>query len=138
FLDQAARLSSDLADVLEANRPFLQKNVTEGGKTLQVLFEERGKIPSLVRGLREFFQVLGEVADRIPDPSSPGTTLAAVKYVAGGGPPCGALPCTGSTSAGAPAAKGAGAAPAAPSTRPGATPLLPPLVGLTPPVHLTG
>ena len=32
-LDQAARLSGDVADMLEANRPFLDKAVTEGGKT---------------------------------------------------------------------------------------------------------
>src|SRR5207302_6946131 len=37
-LDQLARLSSDASDILEANRPFSNKFVAEGGKTLQVLY----------------------------------------------------------------------------------------------------
>ena len=36
----------DLADLLEANRPFLDKAITEGGKTLQLLFDERGQHPA--------------------------------------------------------------------------------------------
>ena len=89
LLVQLSRLSSDLSDVLEANRPFLTKTVTEGGKTIQLVYDLRGQIPPLVNGLREFFQVLGEAAGSIPDPSSPGTTLAAIKFIAGGGALCG-------------------------------------------------
>jgi phospholipid/cholesterol/gamma-HCH transport system substrate-binding protein len=85
-LDQAARLSADLADLLEANRPFLDKSVTEGGKTLQVLYDERAHIPGLVEGLRYFFEVLGSVG-RIE--LGDGTNLAAVKGILGGGSPCG-------------------------------------------------
>jgi phospholipid/cholesterol/gamma-HCH transport system substrate-binding protein len=85
-LDQAARLSADVADLLEANRPFLEKGITEGGKVLQVLYERRDRIPGLVRGLRYFFEVLGSVG-RIE--LGDGTRLAAVKGILGGGPPCG-------------------------------------------------
>ena len=99
FLDQASRLSADLADVLEANRPFLEKNITEGGKTLQILFDERGQIPPLLTSLRQFLQVLSEVAG-FPQPD--GTKLARIKFVAGGGSPCGR------TEAGCPAASGFG------------------------------
>ena len=85
-LDQAARLSADLADLLEANQPFLDKSITQGGKTIQLLYEERGQLPGLVRGLRYFFEVLGSVG-RIE--LGDGTRLAAVKGILGGGPPCG-------------------------------------------------
>jgi phospholipid/cholesterol/gamma-HCH transport system substrate-binding protein len=85
-LDQAARLSADVADLLEANRPFLDKSIVQGGKTVQLLFDERGQIPGLVRGLRYFFEVLGSVG-RIE--LGDGTNLAAVKGILGGGSPCG-------------------------------------------------
>src|SRR5437763_959560 len=68
FLTQGSQLASDLADVLEANRPFLRKNVTEGGKTIQLLYDKRGQIPPVVRALTEFFQVLAEAGERIPCP----------------------------------------------------------------------
>jgi ABC-type transporter Mla subunit MlaD len=89
ILDQLSRLSSDAADILEANRPFSRKFVTEGGKTLQLLYDQRNQLPGVVRGLREFFQVLGEAAGTTPDPSSPGTTLADIKFIVGGGSVCG-------------------------------------------------
>ena len=89
LLTQLARLSSDLSDVLEANRGFLNKSVTEGGKTIQTVYDLRNQVPPLVNGLREFFQVVGEGAASIPDPSSPGTTLAAIKFIVGGGALCG-------------------------------------------------
>ena len=85
-LDQAARLSRDLADVLDANRGFMRKSVTEGGKTLQLLYDEREKIHPLVVGLRQYLQLLAEAA-RIP--LGDGTYLAAVKGIMGGGDPCG-------------------------------------------------
>ena len=85
-LDQAARLSRDLADVLDANHGFLRKSVTEGGKTLQILYDDRAKIEPLVVGLRQYLQILAE-AVRIP--LGDGTYLAAVKGVMGGGDPCG-------------------------------------------------
>jgi phospholipid/cholesterol/gamma-HCH transport system substrate-binding protein len=85
-LDQAARLSADVADLLEANRPFLDKAITKGGKTLQLLYDEQGQIPGLVRGLRYFLEVLGSVG-RIE--LGDGTRLAAVKGILGGGSACG-------------------------------------------------
>ena len=88
-LDQLTRLSSDAADVLEANRGFLNKSATEGGKTLQLLYDQRNQLPAVVNGLRQFFQVLSEAAGTLPDPSSPGTTLATIKFIVGGGSLCG-------------------------------------------------
>lgn len=80
FLEQAARLSHDVADILEANRPFMEKAVTQGGKTLQTLYEERQQIVPLVVGLRQFIQLLAEVT-RIP--LGDGTNMAAVKWIFG-------------------------------------------------------
>jgi phospholipid/cholesterol/gamma-HCH transport system substrate-binding protein len=80
-LDQGARLAADAADILEANRSFLKKSVTEGGQTIQVLYDNRSKIGPLVLGLRQFLQTLAEVG-RIP--FGDGTNLAAIKLVLGG------------------------------------------------------
>src|SRR5947209_1161538 len=88
-LDQLSRLSSDAADILEANKGFLNKAATEGGKTIQLLYDNRNQLPPVINGLRQFFQVLGEAAGTLPDPSSPGTTLATVKFIVGGGSLCG-------------------------------------------------
>ena len=88
-LDQLSRLSSDAADILEANRGFLNKSATEGGKTLDLLYNNRNQLPAVITGLRQFFQVLGEAAGTLPDPSSPGTTLATIKFIVGGGSLCG-------------------------------------------------
>jgi phospholipid/cholesterol/gamma-HCH transport system substrate-binding protein len=85
-LDQGARLAADAADVLENNRPFLRKTVTEGGKALQLLADERNQIGPLVTGLRQFVQTLAEVA-RIP--FGDGTNLAAIKLVFGENCPLG-------------------------------------------------
>jgi phospholipid/cholesterol/gamma-HCH transport system substrate-binding protein len=89
LLDQLSRLSSDAAQILEANRPFLNKSVTEGGKTIQLLYDQRNQLPAVITGLRQFLQVLGEAAGTVPDPSSPGTTLASIKFIVGGGSLCG-------------------------------------------------
>lgn len=104
LLEQAARLSTDVADVLDANHGFLVKNIVKGGQTIQIAYDNRGQVVPLVRGLRMFFQTLAE-AIRIP--LEDGTKLAAVKFVAGGGPSCGRTPScpeyTGSGSASTPA-----------------------------------
>jgi phospholipid/cholesterol/gamma-HCH transport system substrate-binding protein len=139
FLEQAGRLSHDLADVLETNRPFLQKAVTEGGKTLEVLYQERAQIQPLVTGLRQFLQILAE-ATRIP--RSDGTTMAAIKFVFGEDCATGRIePCVGpglgGASQGAEASGGAqpsqGLAPIelAPPTR-GARGLIDLITGLLP------
>jgi len=88
-LDQLTRLSSDAADILEANRGFLNKAATEGGKTIQLVYDNRNQLPAVINGLRQFFQVLGEAAGTLPDPSSLGTTLASIKFIVGGGSLCG-------------------------------------------------
>jgi phospholipid/cholesterol/gamma-HCH transport system substrate-binding protein len=137
-LDQAARLSADVADLLEANRPFLDKSVTEGGKTLQLLYDERGRIPGLVKGLRYFFEVLGSVG-RIE--LGDGTNLAAVKGILGGGAACGRTimgcplyegPPAGVQSQGQPADGGAGGTAAAPGA--GGSSTDPVIAGLPVPV----
>jgi len=88
-LDQLSRLSSDTADILEANKGFLNKSATEGGKTIQLLYDNHNQLPAVITGLSQFFQVLGEAAGTLPDPSSPGTTLATIKFIVGGGSLCG-------------------------------------------------
>lgn len=138
-LDQAARLSTDLTDVLDANRSFQEKAVTVGGKTIQTLFDKRAQIPPLVTGLRQFFQALAEV---IHVPSADGTLLAGIKFVTGEEcpegrdhcprPPSNPLPIgpnAGSSSTGGGNEAG-GAAPDGPTS------LLPPLSPL--PVPTTG
>ena len=92
LLDDGARLAGDVADVLENNRPLLRKLVTEGGKSVQVLYEERANIAPLILGLRQFVETLAEVG-RIP--FGDGTNLAAVKWVLGENCPTGrvAPPC---------------------------------------------
>jgi phospholipid/cholesterol/gamma-HCH transport system substrate-binding protein len=97
FLDQATRLSRDVADVLEANKPFLEEVVTEGGKTLQLLDDNKAQIAPLVVGLRQFVEILAE-AGRIP--RGDGTTMAAVKLVFGEDCPTGRVDgCVGSAGA---------------------------------------
>jgi phospholipid/cholesterol/gamma-HCH transport system substrate-binding protein len=124
-LDQLTRLSSDAADILEANKGFLNKSATEGGKTLDLLYNNRNQLPAVITGLRQFFQVLGEAAGTLPDPSSPGTTLATIKFIVGGGSLCGGghdaahppLPCQalGLTVPPIPGVSGSAPAPAAPA-----------------------
>lgn len=81
LLRQTARLSGDLAGLLEENRSFLSKNITEGGKALQILHDERARIGPVVTGIRQYVQTLAEV---IRLPLGDGTRLAAVKGLTGG------------------------------------------------------
>ena len=93
-LDGLSRLSADAADILEANRPLLTKLVTEGGKTIQVLDDEKANIGPLVVGLRQFFQVLAEATTGTP--FGDGTNLARIKLVLGEDCPTGRIaPCPG-------------------------------------------
>jgi phospholipid/cholesterol/gamma-HCH transport system substrate-binding protein len=78
LLDESARLSNDLDALLTRNRPFIDKAVTEGGKTVQQLFNDRESIGPLVTGLRQFFEVLGSIGHI---DYGDGTKLAAVKFV---------------------------------------------------------
>jgi phospholipid/cholesterol/gamma-HCH transport system substrate-binding protein len=79
-LDQAARLATDLADVLDANQSLLAKAATQGGKPLQILYDRRPQIRPLLDGLRIFFQVLTEVGHI---DKGDGTVYAAVKFIIG-------------------------------------------------------
>jgi phospholipid/cholesterol/gamma-HCH transport system substrate-binding protein len=81
LLTQTARLSGDVADLLDANRSFLRKSVTEGGKGLQVLYDHRTEVIPLVIGLRQYLETLTSV---IRIPVGDGTYMAAVKGITGG------------------------------------------------------
>lgn len=121
-LDQAARLSGDLADVLNANQDFMVKAITEGGQALQILDDRLGQIGPLITGLRQYFQVQAE-AGHVP--FGDGTFLAAVKFIAGGDCPTGRVGCgdnQGTTST----ANRPGPAPTSPTTTPTTPITLPP------------
>jgi phospholipid/cholesterol/gamma-HCH transport system substrate-binding protein len=116
ILQQTGRLSADLADVLENNKPFFDAALGGGSKALQILFDHRTQVVPLVVGLREYVQTLSEV---IRIDAGDGTLLAAVKGIFGG-QVCGVLPCpTGpgntpaSASTSAPTAKAPASAPSA-------------------------
>ena len=145
LLDETARLSGDLDALLKRSTPFLDKAVNQGGRTLQVLFDDRAQIGPTLTGLRQFFQVLSSIG-RIP--YTEGTQLAAVKFVLNGQCPKGREQCGQSLlpdgrivdnapKAGAPAAPAvpvpAASAPArAPAAGPGPLSLEPALGGLLP------
>lgn len=75
-LVQLARLSSDVADLLENNEAFTTNALTNGSKSLQVLFDRRGQIQPLLLGVRQYTQTLAQ-AIRIE--VGDGTMMAAVK-----------------------------------------------------------
>jgi phospholipid/cholesterol/gamma-HCH transport system substrate-binding protein len=120
LLQQAGRLSNDVADLLEANKPFVDASFVEGSRTLQLLYDERTQVIPLVIGLRQYVETLTSVV-RIPMPD--GTLLAAVKGLLAP-QACPVLPCEG---AGAGAAAPGGTAP----EPPGVPPLLLPEVGVS-------
>jgi phospholipid/cholesterol/gamma-HCH transport system substrate-binding protein len=89
LLDQASRLSADLADLLDNNRAAIDTLVNRGGQTIGLLYDRRQQIGPLLTGLRQFFQVVA-TAGHIPFPpttdcSATGpltaTCLAGVKFV---------------------------------------------------------
>ena len=80
LLDQAGRLSTDVADLLEANQSVIDKANTKGLKPIQILYDRRPLITPLVDGLRSFFQVLTEIGHI---PVGDGTNFAAVKFIIG-------------------------------------------------------
>jgi phospholipid/cholesterol/gamma-HCH transport system substrate-binding protein len=80
-LGSLSRLSGDLADVLENNKPLLHKLATEGGKPLDVLDAQLGQLPKVVLGLRQFFETLAESGIGIPYGDG---TLAKIKIIIGG------------------------------------------------------
>ena len=90
LLDQTTRLSGDLDALLQRHTPFIDKAVNQGGRTLEVLFDDRAQIGPIITGLRQFFQVLSSIG-RIP--YGDGTQLAAIKYVADAECPTGRQHC---------------------------------------------
>jgi virulence factor Mce-like protein len=101
LLQQTGRLSNDVADLLENNKPFVQASIEDGSRPVQVLYDRRDQVIPLVIGLRQYVQTLA-VSIRID--AGDGTLMAAVKGVLGGDL-CAVLPCPGlgaSTSAPAP------------------------------------
>jgi phospholipid/cholesterol/gamma-HCH transport system substrate-binding protein len=79
-LDQAARLSTDVADLLDAHQSLLAKAATEGSRPLQAIYDRLPRLKPLLIGLREFFQVLSEVGHI---DKGDGTDYAAVKFIIG-------------------------------------------------------
>ncbi len=65
-LKNSARLTGDVADILENNQSLLNKLAPEGGKTLAVLDAQKHRLPAVVLGLRRFFETLAEAGTGIP------------------------------------------------------------------------
>ena len=77
-LTQAARLSADLADLLEANESFTTNALTNGSRSLQTIFDRRSQIQPLLLGLTRYTRTLAEaIRVEVGD----GTMMAAVKGV---------------------------------------------------------
>ncbi|MEY2397774.1 MAG: phospholipid/cholesterol/gamma-HCH transport system substrate-binding protein [Actinomycetota bacterium] len=81
-LKNTARLTGDVADVLEHNQPLLNKLVPEGAKTLNTLDAQKQRLPAVVTGLRQFFETLAEAGTGIPFGDG---ALAKIKLVFPGG-----------------------------------------------------
>jgi phospholipid/cholesterol/gamma-HCH transport system substrate-binding protein len=92
-----SRLSGDLADLLENNRPFLHKLITKGGKPLEALDAQKNQIPKVVVGLRQFLQTLAESGMGVPYGSG---SLAKVKLIFGAGCQPAVSDCSGDLPAG--------------------------------------
>jgi phospholipid/cholesterol/gamma-HCH transport system substrate-binding protein len=91
ILQQAGRLSNDVADLLLGNKAFVDASLGAGSATVDVLYRQRSQVVPLVIGLRQYLQTLTEVV-RIP--VGDGTLMAAVKGILGG-EVCALIPCPG-------------------------------------------
>lgn len=77
-LTQAARLSADVADLLEANESFTTNALTNGSRALQTVFDRRSQIQPLLLGVTRYTRTLAEaIRVEVGD----GTMMAAVKGV---------------------------------------------------------
>ena len=76
LLQQTARLSNDVADLLQNNKAFIDKSFAGGQQVLDTIYDHRNDLVPLVFGIREYLQTLTE-AIRIP--VGDGTLMAAVK-----------------------------------------------------------
>ena len=81
LLQQAGRLSNDVADLLEANPGFVEASFVDGSRTLQVLTDQRDQVVPLVVGLRQYVQSLASI---IRIEVGDGSLMAAVKGILGG------------------------------------------------------
>jgi len=81
LLQQAGRLSNDVADLLEANPGFVEASFVDGSRTLQVLTDQRDQVVPLVVGLRQYVQSLASI---IRIDVGDGSLMAAVKGILGG------------------------------------------------------
>lgn len=115
LLQQAGRLSNDVADILENNEPFVQASLGDGSRGVQLLFDRRDQVMPLVIGLRQYVQTLA-ISIRVA--VGDGTLMAAVKGILGGDL-CVVIPCPGTGTA------AASPGPGAPLSPPAAPPSLP-------------
>lgn len=74
-------LSGDVADLLENNKPLLNKLVPEGGKAIDALDAQKQQLPGVITGLRQFLQTLAEAGTGVPYGDG---ALAKIKLVLGG------------------------------------------------------
>jgi len=81
LLQQAGRLSNDVADLMEANPGFISAVFEDGSRTLDLLDARRDQVVPLVVGLRQYLQSLAAI---IRIDMGDGTLMAAVKGVLGG------------------------------------------------------
>ncbi|MBW3668838.1 MAG: MCE family protein [Actinobacteria bacterium] len=132
LLDETARFTGDLAELLEANESFQVKAVTEGGKTIQTVYDRRGQIPPLVLGLRQFFEALTRVGHL---DYGNGTRLAGIKFVTGEECPQGRHRCP-APPGGSSTGSGGAAAPDGPAGSASAPPAVPGAPGLPLPLDL--
>jgi ABC-type transporter Mla subunit MlaD len=118
LLVQTARLSNDVADLLENNTDFINKSFNQGQAVLDSLYSQGGQIVPLVSGIASYAQWLAAVV-RIDLPD--GSQMAAVKGLLGT-QACLLMLCTGGNTLGAtgPTAAGTPSGPA-PLAVPGIT-----------------
>jgi phospholipid/cholesterol/gamma-HCH transport system substrate-binding protein len=79
-LSSLSRMTGDVADLLENNKPLLHKLATEGGKPLAAIDAKIGQLPATVTGLRQFFETLAESGIGVPYGNG---TVAKVKIIIG-------------------------------------------------------
>src|SRR4051794_23725591 len=80
LLVQTSRLSDDVADLLQNNKPFIDKSFNGGQQVLDTLFAKRAQLVPLVIGLRQYAETL---AESIRIPVGDGSFMAAVKSLNG-------------------------------------------------------
>ena len=78
ILRDTSRLAGDVADLLEANEEFTTNALTNGSKSLQILFDRRAQVQPVLLGLTRYTRTLAEaIRVEVGD----GTLMAAVKAI---------------------------------------------------------